>query len=143
MLAQHKWIKPVRLVLAFLLTPVIMLIWLSLAFDVALAYCGMDPDGPALIGLGFLLVPAVLMTFLFGLGLAVFMAFTEGHLSFRATVLPAVPVALISGLLIYLPVRPWGDPAFAPAFGVMAMLGVIVATLCFYLIGVWRTVPKN
>ena len=141
MSARQEWIGVLHLILVFLLTPVIILIWLWVSFNIVT--WNRSFDGPAGVVLGLFLSPAVGLMFCSEWGLDLFLLLAKDSLKFRAIALPTVLVALINGLLIYLPARPWGYSSFAPALGGLSTLGVIVSALCFYFIGVWRTVPKN
>jgi hypothetical protein len=143
MSAQHKWIKPLRLVLAFLSTPVVTLIWLSISFDLVTWHYHTDRDGTDLVML--LLLPPVLPTLLSALVLGypyvLFMS-ADNHLNFRTIMLPTALVALASGLTIYASTRSLGY-SFALAFGALFMFGGIVSGLCFYFIGAWRMVQRD
>jgi hypothetical protein len=119
-----------------------MLIWLSSSFDGVIAHYGMDPDGPALIMAGLLLLQPVTMIFSFGafIGLpCVIFLWASGRLRFLALMLFTVLAGLVYGLIIYVSLHPWGDPSVAPAMGVMSALGVLVFSLCFYIVGVWKS----
>jgi hypothetical protein len=147
MLPRHKWIKPLRLILAFLSTPAVTLIWLSISFDLFTWHYGMDPpDGTDFVMLGLFLLPPVLpivlSAWVLGYPYILFMS-ADNRLNSRTIMLPTVLVALASGLTIYASTCTWGYSSLAPAFGVLCTLGGIACGLCFYFIGVWRAAAKK
>lgn len=141
MLALHAWVKAIRLGLAFLLTPVIILVWLNASFDFDVAIWHREIDGPAGVVLAFFVFPAVVLILILAWGLDVFLLLAKDNLRFRAIAVTTLLIALTSGLLIYLATWPWGAFSFAPALGGLSALGVIVSVLSFYAIGLWKTAP--
>lgn len=143
---RHKWVRPLRLTFAFVLTPAVMLVWFCLSLDGAMALCGMDPDGPALVMLGMLLFGPLMAALLLGVALWLFYLVAvlgEHRLSFPGVMLPTGLLALTHGLLMYLSLRPWGDSSFAPVMGLLSTSGVIASGLYFYFVGVWRMVMRQ
>ncbi len=138
MSAQHKWIKPVRLILAFLLAPAILLLWQSVCLEVITGYyethTGYSPSQP-LTALATALSPIVLMTLFLAFGSGVFLMLVNHHLSFLAIVLPAWAAGLMIGLLYYTLGSLAGHISFGPVSGAMSVLGVVASNSCFYFVG--------
>lgn len=137
--AQHKWIKPVRLILAFLLAPAILLLWQSASLDVVTGQYetnSSDPMCSPLTMLATALSPLVLATLFLGLGSGVFLMLVNQRLSFLAIVLPAWAAGLMVSLLYYKLGSLAGHISFGPVFGATSMLGVIASNSCFYLVSV-------
>ncbi len=139
MLAQHKWIKPVRLISAFLLAPAILLLWQSICLDVITGHYETnrgDPLCSPMTMLATALSPLVLATLFLGLGSGVFLMLVNHDLSFLAIVLPAWAAGFMVGLLYYHLGRLAGHTSFGPVFAATSMLDVVVSNSCFYFVGV-------
>ncbi len=146
MSTQHKWIKPVRLILAFLLAPAILVLWQSVCLDMATEHYDPNhshPPDPGLTMLAITLSPIVLAALFLGLGSGVFIMLVNHHLSFLAIVLPAWAAGLMTGLLYYGLGSLVGRTSFGPVFGAMSMLGVVASNSCFYFLGVRAIIPTK
>ena len=136
-----------RLFAALFLTPLVMAIWLGESFDATVAHYGGNPDGPARVMLGAFLimigfgVPFLCLLFL-GLPYTLIMA-KAGRLNFLAILLPTLPIAVLYSLLVYSSLNPDRFAAPARMMGLAAVPGVLVASLCFYLVGVWRNTARR
>jgi len=134
----------VRLCAAALLVPIVSVIWLSVSLDVVIAHFGGNPDGPALVVLGAFLIMVGFVApsgFMLVVGLPYALGMmTAGRLNLRTVLVPALPTAIVYGLIVYSSLQPERNPAPAAAMALSAAAGFLVASLCFYIVGVWRNV---
>jgi len=135
-------VRLARLLLVVFLTPLVTAFWLGGVQDGVIKYYGGNPDGPALVMLGAfvivigLAVPSFFMLFV-GLPYALIMS-GKGALTFSTIILPALPIGIVYGFLAYSQWFPDRYPTQARIMGLAALLGVFVASMCFYIVGVWR-----
>jgi hypothetical protein len=140
--ASSRVIRVLRFLAAFVLTPLVMMIWLGVSVDTVLTYFGANPEGPARVILGAMIVmigfgvPSAALVF-FGLPYVLFML-SHNRLTFLAILVPTCPVALAYSLLVYSTMQPARNPALALALATATLPGVLAAGLFFYLVGVWR-----
>ncbi len=142
-----KSVNGTRLALAFVLAPIITVVWEGFSLDAVTAWFGGRADGPAGVMLGaFLIVVgfAVPFFFLLIIGLPyVLLMLRLRRLNFGTLLLPTVASSLIYGWVVYASLSPQRHPAPARMMGITAVAGVIVSGLCFYLVGVWKNGQKR
>jgi hypothetical protein len=135
-----------RLLVASVLTPAFIFFWLGFSLDIVMARFGMNPDGPARVILGaFLIMMGFAAPFicLLSAGLVYTFVMRIGRLNLSTIMLGALPAAFIYGLIVYASMQPNRYPAFAWTMAVTAAVGVQLAGLGFYVIGVWRNTGKS
>jgi hypothetical protein len=141
--AKNGLVLGLRLLAATVLTPLVMTIWLCLSIDTVMAYFGANPDGPAKLVLGMMVLMigfAVPLACLLCFGLPyVCFKLAVDRFNFRAGVLPMFLVAIAYSLLVYVSMQPNRHPGIALATALATLPGVFVAGLRFYFVGVWRT----
>lgn len=136
-----------RFFMATTLTPLVMMMWLGLAVDTVLGHFGAHPDGPAGIGLAMMIimlgfgVPLACLL-LAGLPYALIMR-SQGWLNLWTIILPSCLVAIAYSFLIYSSMYPDRYPAVASVTALATAPGVLVASLCFYVVGVWGNTPAD
>jgi len=130
-----------RWVLAVVLTPLTMAVWLGGSLGVVMVCLGGRPGDIArlmlamfVVMVGFVL-PFACVLFL-GLPYSIVMS-RRGDLNWRTFLLGALPVAVIYGLVVYSSLSPDRYPTFAVTMALAAMPEVLLASLCFYFIGFW------
>ncbi len=134
-----------RWLLAVVVTPLVMAVWLGGSLDIVLACLGGHPSDAARVMKGIfvimvgLVLPSAVVLFA-GLPFAVVMS-TSGRLNRWIFLLGAQPVAVIYALIVYSSLSPERYPTFATIMALVAMPGVLLAALSFYLIGFWRNTP--
>jgi len=138
-------VQCVRLFAAVLLTPIVVVIWLGISLHMVMAHFGANPSDTASLILGmFLLVVGFGLPFgfmlLIGLPYAIGMLIA-GRLNLLTVLVPALPAAIIYGLIVYFSLQPERHAAPARAMAIAAVAGVLVASLCFYVVGAWRNTP--
>jgi len=137
-------VQYVRLFAAILLTPIVVVVWLSISLDMVMAHFGANPNDTTNLLLGmFLVVVGLGLPFgfmlLVGLPYAIGMMIAQ-RLNFRTVLVPAMPLAILYGVIVYFSLQPERHAAPARAMALAAVAGVLVANLCFYVVGVWKNV---
>lgn len=134
-----------RWLLAAVVTPLIVAVWLGGSLDVVLACLGGHPSDTARVMLGIfvlmvgLVLPSAVVLFL-ALPFAL-VASRTGQLTWRTALLITLPVAAIYGVIVFSSLSPQRYPTFATIMALVAMPGVLLAALSFYFVGFWRNTP--
>ncbi len=135
-----------RLLAAMILAPLVMTFWLGRSVDIALIRAGAHPDGPALIWLSFKLwivgfgVPFLVM---FCWVVAYFRRSAEtGRLSIRAIILRGLLVGVPYTALVCWSFDLGRFLRYALPITMRAVPGMLLASLCFYFIAVWRNFAR-
>jgi hypothetical protein len=132
-----------RWLLAAVVTPLVVAVWLGGSLDIVLACLGGHPNDTARVMQGaFVLMVGLVLPSAGVLFLALpfaLVAARAGRLTWRTALLIILPVAAIYGVIVFSSLSPQRHPAFAATMGVVAMPGVLIAALSFYLIGFWRS----
>jgi hypothetical protein len=141
-----RTLKYCRLFAAFVLASLFIFLWLSFSLDIVMARFGMNPDGPAKIVLGMILLMlgfAAPVVCLLSVGLAYSFVIRTGRLNVSTVILAALPAALIYALIVYASMQPNRYPVFAWTMAATAAAGALLAAPVFYVIGIWRNTGKN
>ena len=137
----RQWIRGIRLFGGFLLTPAVVPLTLYGALQLVSAHFH-----PSLSDINeevlrtFVLTVGVGMVYLcvlcFGLPY-VLLVLRAGRLNFRTVMLPTLMLSWIFSMVVYFSLQK--DYPFAGTVAALCVPGVIVAGLCFYVLGVWRS----
>lgn len=142
-----KCIRAIRLIVGLALMPVLLMRWQHVVVYAVMARLGMHPDGPAIIGLGVILIWTGLVVPLAGVSwLAlpyVLHTLEEDRLGLRAVLVLTLTLAAAYALAVYAVVGSYGYPWFREAVALLSVPGMILWGLCFYVIGVWRLPRKK
>ncbi len=145
---SRKCLTVIRFLLGFLLWPVILTLSLCLTTDAVLSHLGADPDGPALIMLGMMVmatgfvIPCLAVVF-FGLPYVLVML-DQKQLGFRAVLIPTLLFSVVQPAIVYLslcqmhPPHPLAEAIVAPQVPVVIMSGLL-----FYFVAVWKPAGKR
>ncbi|MBN2130484.1 MAG: hypothetical protein JW741_13370 [Sedimentisphaerales bacterium] len=140
-------LRAFRLFMAFILTPLVLMIWVGMSLEAVMPHFGAHPDGPAKVVLGlFVMVVGFGVPFscLLCLGLPyVFVMLGKGRLNLLTVGLPTLLLAIAYGLGIYRSLLYYRHPAFARSIALLSVPGVIVSGLFFYFVGVWKIVQEK
>jgi hypothetical protein len=134
----RQWIRGIRLFGAFLLAPAVVPLTLygSLQLVTAHALSGINEEALRM----FVLTVGVGMVYLcvlcFGLPYAL-LVLRAGRLNFRAVILPTLMLSWIFAMVVYFSLQK--EYPFAGTVAALCVPGVILAGLCFYVVGVWRS----
>jgi hypothetical protein len=137
----RRWSQGVRLSGGFLLAPAVVPLTLYAALSIATAYHRLDLSGIATDALRmFVLTFGVGMVYLcvlcFGVPYVVLVR-KAGRLNFRAVMLPTLLLSWVYSVVVYASLL--HDYPFAGTVAALCLPGVILAGLCFYFIGVWKS----
>lgn len=142
---MRKWLKAIRVFLAFLLAPAIVSICLFTSLDLVLARLGAHPDGPALIMLGtFALILGLVVPYLGALCLGFFYfihaCLGQRRSDFWAVAIATLLFALVYPTVVYLSLRDslHASHSVAKAVAAPQVPAVILSGLCFYFISLWK-----
>jgi hypothetical protein len=125
----------------FLLAPAVVPLTLHGSLNLVTAYFHLDLSGIMADALRmFVLTFGVGMVYLcvlcFGVPYVILVQ-KAGRLSFRAVMLPTGMLSWVFSVLVYFSLQK--DYPFAGTVAVLCAPGVLLAGLCFYAIGVWRS----
>ena len=138
---SRQWLRGIRLFWGFLLAPAVVPLPLHGSLNLVTAHSHLDFSGimadtlrtfvlPFGVGMVYLCVPC------FGVPY-VALVLKAGRLSFRAIMLPTLMPSWVFSVVVYFSLQK-GYP-FAGTVAALCVPGVLLAGLCFYLIGVWRS----
>lgn len=138
---SHRWLPGLRLFLGFLLAPAVVPLTLQVSLRIAVACFRPAVSDIAADALDvFVLTFGVGMVYLcvlcFGVPY-VLLVRQAGRLTFRAVLLPTLLLAWVYSVVLYASLQ--RDYPFAGAVAVLNVPGVILAGLCFFVLGVWRS----
>jgi hypothetical protein len=137
----RQWIRGIRLFGGFLLAPAVVPLTLygSLQLVTAHAHPGLGGVNEEALRM-FVLTVGVGMVYLcvlcFGLPYAL-LVLRAGRLNFRAVILPTLMLSWIFAMVVYFSLQK--EYPFAGTVAALCVPGVILAGLCFYVLGVWRS----
>ena len=137
----RQWIQGIRLFGGFLLAPAVVPLTLYGSLQLVTAYFH-----PSLSGINaevlrtFVLTVGVGMVYLcvlcFGLPY-VLLVQRAGRLGFRTVMLPTLMLSWVFSMVVYFSLQK--DYPFAGTVAALCVPGGILAGLCFYVLGVWRS----
>lgn len=143
-----RTITGIRLLLSFLLAPLVTIISLDIALDVVAAYFAACRDSPlsdwGVFGLGIFLLYATVIVYVGAIFVflpCLLLARDMGHSGLRTIMAPTAVLSLIYATLTYAGLREQYTSLFAAATAVLFVPGVLLSGLCLWFIGVWR-LPK-
>ena len=138
---SRKWLRGIRLFWGFLLAPAVVPLTLHGSLNLVTAHFHLDLSG---------IMADTLRTFelTFGVGMVylcvlcfgvpyVALVLKAGRLGFRAVMLPTLMLSWVFSVVVYFSLQK--DYPFAGTVAALCVPGVLLAGLCFYLIGVWRS----
>jgi hypothetical protein len=137
----RQWIRGIRLFGGFLLAPAVVPLTLygSLQLVTAHFHPGVSGINEQALRM-FVLTVGVGMVYLcilcFGLPY-VLLVLRAGRLNFRTVILPTLVLSWIFAMVVYFSLQK--DYPFAGTVAALCVPGVILAGLCFYILGVWRS----
>lgn len=137
----RQWIRGIRLFGGFLLTPAVVPLTLcgSLQLVTARLHPSLSSINEEALRM-FVLTFGVGMVYLgvlcFGLPY-VLLVLRAGRLNFRTIMLPTLMLSWIFSMVVYFSLQK--DYPFAGTVAALCVPGVILAGLCFYVLGVWRS----
>jgi hypothetical protein len=143
-----KWIRGIRLSLAFLLAPAMTAAWLSISMDAVLKHLHWEPSDIANITLGMCwftcgVVLPYLGALFIGLPYILIMS-ASALLNFWTWMALVTPLSLVHAAIMY-----WFLCSFHPSHPLAEVVagllvpGTIVSGLCFYLLGVWKPLARH
>ena len=137
----RQWLRGIRLFGGFLLAPAVVPLTLQASLNLVTACLHLNPnDLPAATLRVFVLTFGVGMVYLGVLCLGVpyvVLLQRAGRLSFRTVMLPTLMLSWVYAVAVYFSLQK--DYPHAGAVAALCVPGVLLAGLCFYLIGVWRS----
>ena len=137
----RQWIRGIRLFWGFLLTPAVVPLTLYGSLQLVTAYShpnfsGINEEALRAFVLTFGVGMVYLCVLCFGLPY-VLLVLRAGRLNFRTVMLPTLMLSWIFSMVVYFSLQK--DYPFAGTVAALCVPGVILAGLCFYTLGVWKS----